>query len=257
MSRPAPKPPLAQRPLQRKEGAASERQPMPGVRLAGVVAAWIGLSLAAGVATMIIGSEVAPRLATNTLAVIIVTEVYVLLIGSLLAASGRWSAAVQTFGLCVQPRVVLAGVLLAGALSVAVLVGYAVVGAWAPLVEELVWVGRDAGRLGSLAPVTTAVTLLRGTLLAALGEELLFRGAVRLAACPPADLANDGFDRDAVDGHARRLAGCPSVRARSGSWTGMAAGTHRLGGLRNGLSHPAQQRRVRRSVRSGGLVMNG
>jgi uncharacterized protein len=173
MSRPAPKPPLAQRPLQRKEGAASERQPMPGVRLAGVVAAWIGLSLAAGVATMIIGSEVAPRLATNTLAVIIVTEVYVLLIGSLLAASGRWSAAVQTFGLCVQPRVVLAGVLLAGALSVAVLVGYAVVGAWAPLVEELVWVGRDAGRLGSLAPVTTAVTLLRGTLLAALGEELL------------------------------------------------------------------------------------
>jgi hypothetical protein len=83
------------------------------VQLAGAVAAWIGLSLAASVATMIIGSEVAPRLAANTLAVII-------------------------------------------------LVGYAVVGAWAPLVEELVWVGRDGGRLGSLAPVTTAVTLLRG-----------------------------------------------------------------------------------------------
>ena len=178
MSRPAPKPASAQRPLQRKEGAASERQPMSGVRLAAAVASWITLSLAAGVATMIIGSEVAPRLTINTLAVIIVSEVYVLLIGSLLAASGAWSAAVQTFGLRVQPRVVLAGVLLAGALSVAALVGYAMVGTWAPLVEELVWVGRDGGRLGSLAPVTTAVTLLRGTLLAALGEELLFRGAL-------------------------------------------------------------------------------
>jgi membrane protease YdiL (CAAX protease family) len=176
MSRPAPKPPSALRPLQRTEGA-SGRQPMPGVRLAAAVAAWIVLSLAAGVATMIIGSEVVPRLPTNTLAVIIVTEVYVLLVVSLLAASGGWSAAVQTFGLRVQPPVVLAGVLLA-ALSVAALVGYAVVGAWAPLVEELVWVGRDGGRLGSLAPVTTAVTLLRGTLLAALGEELLFRGAL-------------------------------------------------------------------------------
>jgi hypothetical protein len=121
MSRPAPKPPSALRPLQRKEGAASEQQPMPGMRLIAAVAAWIALSLAAGVATMIIGSEAAPRLTTSTLAVIIVTEVYVLLIVSLLAASGGWSAAVQTFGLRVQPRVVLVGVLLTGALSVAAL----------------------------------------------------------------------------------------------------------------------------------------
>ena len=91
---------------------------------------------------------------------------------------------VQTFGLRVQPSVVLVGVVLAGALSVAALVGYAVVER-APLVEELVWVGRDGGRLGSLAPVTTAVTLLRGTLLVALGEELLFRGRSS-AGCVPA-----------------------------------------------------------------------
>ena len=37
--------------------------------MAAAVAAWIALSLTAGVATMIIGSEVAPNLATNTLAV--------------------------------------------------------------------------------------------------------------------------------------------------------------------------------------------
>ena len=62
------------------------------------------------------------------------------------------------------------------------------IGAWAPLAEELVWVGRDNGRLGSLDPVTTAITLVRGTLLAALGEELLFRGALFgwLRACLPA-----------------------------------------------------------------------
>jgi hypothetical protein len=125
---------------------------MPGMRLTAAVAAWIALSLAAGVATMIIGSEAAPRLTPDTLAVIIVTEVYVLLIVSLLAASGGWSAAVQTFGLRAQPRVVLVGVLLTGALSVAALVGYAVVGAWAPLVEELVWVGRDGGRLDRWLP---------------------------------------------------------------------------------------------------------
>ncbi len=175
MTAPAPS---ALRPLQQKEGVASERQPMPGVRLAAAVAAWIALSLAAGVATMIIGSQVNPGLDTNTLAVIIVTEVYVLMIASLLAASGGWSAAVQTFGLRVRPRAILAGVLVGGALSVAALVGYAVVGARAPLVEELIWVARDGGRLGSLAPVTSAVTLLRGTLLAALAEELLFRGAL-------------------------------------------------------------------------------
>jgi hypothetical protein len=35
MRRPAPKPPSAQRPLQRKEGAASEQQPMPAVRVGG------------------------------------------------------------------------------------------------------------------------------------------------------------------------------------------------------------------------------
>jgi membrane protease YdiL (CAAX protease family) len=69
-------------------------------------------------------------------------------------------------------------VLVVGALSVAALLGYAVIGAWPPLADELVWVGRDGGRLGSLDPVTTAITLVRGTLLAALGEELLFRGAL-------------------------------------------------------------------------------
>jgi hypothetical protein len=65
MSQPAPKPPSALPPLPRMEGAAAEWQPMPGVRLAAAVAAWIALSLAAGVATMIIGSEVAPRPATT------------------------------------------------------------------------------------------------------------------------------------------------------------------------------------------------
>jgi hypothetical protein len=52
--------------------------------------------------------------------VIIVTEAYVLLIMSPLAASGGWSAAVHTFGLRVRPRVVVPSVLLAGALSVVV-----------------------------------------------------------------------------------------------------------------------------------------
>jgi hypothetical protein len=230
---------------------------MPGVRLAAAVAAWIALSLAAGVATMIIGSKAAPRLHTNTLAVIIVTEVYVLLIVSLLAASGGWSAAVQTFGLRVQRRVVLAGVLLAGALSVAALVGYAVVGAWAPLVEELVWVGRDGGRLGSLAPATTAVTLLRGTLLAALGEEMLFRGALFgwLRARLPTWLTMVLTAALWTAMHAGLLVALPYVLVQ-GLGLGWLRKRTGSGGPRNGLSCPAQQRLVRRRVRSGGLVMS-
>jgi membrane protease YdiL (CAAX protease family) len=257
MRRPAPKPPRRCARYKRKEGAAAEQQPMPGVRLAAAVAAWIALSLAAGVATMIIGSKAAPRLHTNTLAVIIVTEVYVLLLVSLLAASGGWSAAVQTFGLRVQRRVVLAGVLLAGALSVAALVGYAVVGAWAPLVEELVWVGRDGGRLGSLAPATTAVTLLRGTLLAALGEEMLFRGALFgwLRARLPTWLTMVLTAALWTAMHAGLLVALPYVLVQGLGWGWLRKRTG-SGGPRNGLSCPAQQRLVRRRVRSGGLVMS-
>jgi membrane protease YdiL (CAAX protease family) len=177
MSRSSPKPPSAPSPPQ-QQGAPSQRQHMTGARLAAAVTAWITLSLLAGGATMLLRSMVAPGLTANTLAVIIVTEVYVLLVVSLLAAVGGWSAAVEAFGLRSRPRDALGGVLIVGALSVAALLGYAVIGAWARLADELVWVGRDGGRLGSLDPVTTAITLVRGTLLAALGEELLFRGAL-------------------------------------------------------------------------------
>jgi membrane protease YdiL (CAAX protease family) len=151
---------------------------MTGARLAAAVAAWIALSLLAGGATMLVRSMVAPGLTTNAVSVIIVTEVYILLIVSLLAACGGWSAAVDAFGLRSPPSLAVVGVLVGGALSVAALAGYAVAGAWAPLAEELVWVGRDGGRLGSLDPATTAMSLVRGTLLAAVGEELLFRGAL-------------------------------------------------------------------------------
>jgi membrane protease YdiL (CAAX protease family) len=175
MSQSSPKPPPAPSPPQPHRAPP---QPMTGARLAATVAVWITLSLVAGGATVLLRSMLAPALTADTLAVIIVTEVYVLLIVVLLAAVGGWSAAVAAFGLRSPSRQALVGVLVVGALSVATLLGYAVVGAWAPLAEELVWVGRDGGRLGSLDPVTTAITLVRGTLLAALGEELLFRGAL-------------------------------------------------------------------------------
>jgi NAD/NADP transhydrogenase beta subunit len=108
MSRSSPKPPLAPS-LPQQQGAPSQRQPMTGARLAAAVVAWITLSLLAGGATMLIRSMLAPGLTTDTLAVIIVTEVYVLLVVSLLAASGGWSAAVEAFGLRIRPRDALVG----------------------------------------------------------------------------------------------------------------------------------------------------
>ena len=154
MSQSSSKPPSALSPPQ-PHGAPLQRQRMTGARLAAAVTAWITLSLLAGGATMLLRSMLAPGLTANTLAVIIVTEVYVLLVVVLLAAVGGWSAAVAAYGLRSRPRDVLVGVLGVGALSVATLLGYAVIGAWAPLAEELVWVGRDGGRLGSLDPGTT------------------------------------------------------------------------------------------------------
>ena len=204
MSQSSPKPPSAPSPPQ-PQRAPSQRQPMTGPRLAAAVTAWIALSLLTGGATMLLGSMLAPGLTANTLAVIIVTEVYVLLIVSLLTASGGWSAAVEAFGLRIQPRNALMGVLVVGALSLATLLGYAVIGAWAPLADELVWVGRDGGRLGSLDPVTTAITLVRGTLLAAVGEELLFRGALF------------GWPR-------ARLPAWPTIVLTATLWTAMHAG---------------------------------
>jgi membrane protease YdiL (CAAX protease family) len=51
-------------------------------------------------------------------------------------------------------------------------------GGWASTWSILLAIGADDGRLASAGPVLTGIILLRACVLAAVGEELLFRGAL-------------------------------------------------------------------------------
>jgi membrane protease YdiL (CAAX protease family) len=117
-------------------------------------------------------------LAAPALAAIIVAEVSVLLDVALLAAAGPWPAAVEAFGLRLRRRDAAAGVLVGGLTVLAAMLVYFLVGAWGPLSDALVWVGRDGERLRELALPVVALSILRATLLTPVGEELLFRGAL-------------------------------------------------------------------------------
>lgn len=150
---------------------------LSGRKFALALLAWIVLSAFAGFLTFLLADA---SIAPDTMTAIIVAEVYLLLIGSLLAMCRPWPAAVEAFGLRLQWRDAVAGMVVGGLASGAAMLAYAGIGAWGPLADAFVWVGRDGGRLGSLPVVITIICLVRATLGAAVAEELLFRGALFL-----------------------------------------------------------------------------
>jgi uncharacterized protein len=154
---------------------------VPGRRLATALTVWIGVSALFGVATFVLGQSIVPASAgaSKALTAITVFEVYALLIGSLYLSLGRHGDLRNRLRVrftSVGDLVMVVGV---GALCWgAVVVVYFAIGALGALGDSLVWLGSDGGRLGSLDPVTTGLSLLRACLLAPIGEELLFRGAL-------------------------------------------------------------------------------
>jgi membrane protease YdiL (CAAX protease family) len=150
---------------------------LSGRKFALALLAWIVLSACAAALTVLVADA---SMAPGTMTAIIVAEVYVLLVGSLLGACWPWPVAVEAFGLRLQWRDAVAGVVVGGLASGAAVLAYAVIGAWGPLADAFVWVGRDGGRLGSLPVVVTLICLVRATIGAAVAEELLFRGALFL-----------------------------------------------------------------------------
>jgi len=159
-----------QAPLAPSAGGALTRR-----RVALAFLAWIVLSaLAAAVTVLLAEASTAP----DTVAALIVAEVYVLLVGSLVAAYRPIRVAVEAYGLRLRWRDAVAGVLVGGLASGAALLAYAAVKAWGPFYDALVWVGRDGGRLGSVPVVIAIICVVRGTVIAPMAEELLFRGAL-------------------------------------------------------------------------------
>ncbi len=154
---------------------------VPGARLAGALVVWVGTSAVVGAATFAAASAVAPASAglTKAITAISVFEVYALLIASLylfLGRSGGFRDILQIRFASVNDvaLAVATGVLCWGAVALV----YTAIGAFGVLVDALAWLGSDGGRLGSLDPFTTSLSLARACLLAPIGEELLFRGAL-------------------------------------------------------------------------------
>lgn len=155
--------------------APSTPDVLSGRTFALALSAWVVLSALAGVLTFALASE---SMATDAMTAVIVAEVYLLLIGSLLAMCRPWPTAVTVYGLRLRWRDAVAGLVVGGAGSVVAMLAYAGVGAWGPLSDAFVWIGRDGGRLGTLPAAITIICLVRATLAAAVAEELLFRGAL-------------------------------------------------------------------------------
>jgi membrane protease YdiL (CAAX protease family) len=151
---------------------------LSGRRLGLAVGVWLATSLIGGGVTAFVW-RLAATPDVNALSVVIVFEVYALLIASLYLVLGRRDGALMF--LAVRPTSI-ANVALACAVGATfwglAAVAYIATGRLGALRAAVVWIGTDGGRLGTLGPITTSLSLLRACLLAPIGEELLFRGAL-------------------------------------------------------------------------------
>jgi membrane protease YdiL (CAAX protease family) len=138
-------------------------------------------SVAIGAITLFAARVVAPAWAatTNETATVVVAEVYAILIATLYWVFGGSKGAWSVLRVRPVPGRAFAIAFVAVAASIVLEdVGYLGVGAGNALVGSYLRLGTDGGRLGVIGPLTTTLSLGRACLLAPIGEELLFRGAV-------------------------------------------------------------------------------
>ncbi len=147
---------------------------MSGRRLLMALGLWLLASVLAGAATV----SAARGLGVADVTPIVVAEVYALLIAALLIAFRHNSRAL---GL-VRCRAADVGLAL-GACAVAYLVTATVQSVtgpwpWSSSVAILKAMGSDDGRLATASATAAGIIIVRACLLAALGEEMLFRGVL-------------------------------------------------------------------------------
>jgi CAAX protease family protein len=150
-----------------------------GRQLGLALGAWIVASIIIGGSTALAWRLEAERGAdSQALIAGIVFEVYALLIAALyvVVASQKGPA---SLGLRSAPMTAVVLAFGVGALAwVVVAVAYLAIGSFAVLPQALKWIGSDGGRLGALGPIATTLSVVRACILAPIGEELLFRGAL-------------------------------------------------------------------------------
>ena len=155
--------------------AAEPSSIVTGRRLLASIGVWVAAAAIVGTATAV----AARRLGMADVTPIVVAEVYALLIGALVVVMRPWTA--QALGL-IRCRLVDIG-LAAAACGAAYLVTAALQSAggpwqWSSAIEILKAMGSDDGRLATATPTIAAIILVRACLLAAIGEEVFFRGVL-------------------------------------------------------------------------------
>lgn len=156
-----------------------------GARLLLAVGAWIAGSVVVGFATFALAKAVAPGWAANpdNLAVVITTEVYGLLVASLLLIARGGSRTRTVLALRRASRRDIASALVAlgvvYAVSAVIYVVVELIASPDPSVLDIILgIGSDGGRLADAGFWATALIFFRVLILVPLGEELLFRGAL-------------------------------------------------------------------------------
>ncbi|HEX6302459.1 MAG TPA: type II CAAX endopeptidase family protein [Acidimicrobiia bacterium] len=165
---------------------ATESDPkFSGVRLAVAVAGWIAFSVAAGFATGALANMIVPEWASDPdhLATVIVVEVYAILVALMLLVVGGGKRTRSALALLPSPPrdIAMALVALVAAYSVSA-IGYAILHAFVSpdpsVLDIMLGVGSDGGRLANAGPWSTGLIIARISILVPIGEELLFRGAL-------------------------------------------------------------------------------
>jgi membrane protease YdiL (CAAX protease family) len=152
---------------------------LSGKRLALALGAWLlGAAAAAGV-TFAAVRAIAPAADAGTLTPVIVAEVYVALIAALSLVLRRDRSEALALRSTTPAGVGLA--LLTVVVAYAVTAGLQSVvapGSWTKTLEVLGAMGADDGRIATASAPMLGLIIFRACVLAAIGEELLFRGAV-------------------------------------------------------------------------------
>jgi len=172
------------------------------------ILAWILASVAIGAITLFAARVVAPAWAANAneSATVVVAEVYAILIATLYWVFGGPNGAWALLRVRSVPGRAFAIAFVAIAASIVLEdVAYLAAGAGSALVGSYARLGTDGGRLGTIGPLTTILSLGRACLLAPIGEELLFRGAVY------------GWSR-------RWLSAWPAIVVNAVAWGALSAG---------------------------------
>ena len=151
-----------------------------GSRLGAALGIWIVGSVLSALVTLLVARRIAPAWAANTQEVttIITFEVYTVLVASLVVAfPGRLRSAALRLQPAAWGAYLLAFELVAG-ITAAVSLGFVLAGDGGAVRHAYEFTGTDGERLGLIGPITVLFSVGRACILAPIGEELLFRGAI-------------------------------------------------------------------------------